>query len=41
MDIKLSEAKFWTEAQRTFLREEIAEDADWAIVVDDLSRQLR
>lgn len=39
--VRLSEADFWTESQRTFLSEEIAEDADWAEVVDDLSRRLR
>ena len=39
--VRLSEAGFWTESQRTFLSEEIAEDADWAEVVDDLNRRLR
>lgn len=41
MDVKLSDAEFWTYSQRTFLCEEIAEDADWAVVVDVLSSRLR
>jgi len=40
-DIKLSDADFWTNSQRTFACEEIAEDADCSVVVDDLSRLLR
>jgi hypothetical protein len=31
---------FWTEAQRSFLKEEIIEDADWAAVIDELNGRL-
>ena len=41
MHVKLSDAEFWTDSRRDFLSEELAEDADWAEVVDDLSRRLR
>jgi len=37
----LSKASFWTEAQATFLREAIANDSDWAEVVDELNVLLR
>lgn len=37
----LAEAEFWNDAQAAFLREEIAEDADWAEVVDQLNLALR
>ena len=37
----LSKASFWTEAQASFLREAIANDADWAEVVDELNVLLR
>lgn len=40
-DIDLADAPFWTPAQSAFLREEIAEDADWAEVVDELNARLR
>ena len=36
----LEDAPFWNAAQRQFLREELREDADWAIVVDELSEAL-
>jgi hypothetical protein len=35
-----SEAPFWSDGQRQFLREEWREDADWAIVVDELNEAL-
>jgi len=38
---KLADAPFWSPAQAAFLREEILEDADWAVVVDQLNVQLR
>lgn len=38
---KLSEAPFWNKAQAALLREEILEDADWAVVVDQLNVRLR
>ena len=28
--VKVADAPFWTTAQAAFLREELAEDADWA-----------
>ena len=39
-DVRVSEATFWNEGQRQFLREEWREDADWAIVVDELNEAL-
>ncbi len=36
----LYRAPFWTMAQRTFLKEEIIEDADWAGVIDELNSRL-
>ena len=40
-DIPLAAAPFWSPSQTAFLREEIAEDADWAEVVDTLNARLR
>ena len=40
-DLQLADAPFWTASQAQFLREEIADDADWAEVVDQLSVMLR
>jgi hypothetical protein len=39
-DILLSDAFFWTNAQASFLREEILNDADWAEVIDLLNKKL-
>lgn len=39
--LAISEAPFWTESQARFLRQQILHDADWAIVVDELSARLR
>ncbi|WP_153109546.1 DUF2789 domain-containing protein [Propionivibrio limicola] len=39
-DVALYRASFWTPAQRTFLKEEIIEDADWAGVIDELNERL-
>lgn len=36
----LYRAPFWSTAQRTFLKEEIIEDADWAAVIDELNGRL-
>ncbi len=36
----LSEAKFWNPSQAAFLKEAIAEDADWARVVEELNLML-
>jgi len=38
--VALYRAPFWTEAQRSFLKEEIIEDADWAAVIDELNGRL-
>lgn len=40
-NVRIFEAAFWTEAQAKFLREQIACDADWAVVVDKLDTELR
>ncbi|WP_435750607.1 DUF2789 domain-containing protein [Thauera sp. AutoDN2] len=39
--VKLCDAPFWTTAQAAFLREQLANDADWAELVDQLSVALR
>ena len=39
--IALADAPCWSVAQAQFLREEIAEDADWSEVVDQLNLMLR
>ena len=39
-EVALADAPFWNDAQRQFLREELGEDADWAIIVDELSESL-
>jgi hypothetical protein len=39
--IALADAPFWNPAQAALLREEWAEDADWAEVVDQLNAALR
>lgn len=39
--IALDEATFWSSHQSLFLKEMIEEDADWALVVDNLSSLLR
>lgn len=39
--IVLSDANFWTQTQREFLRDELLKDADWAEAIDLLNSQLR
>ncbi|HWS78229.1 MAG TPA: DUF2789 domain-containing protein [Thermomonas sp.] len=39
-DMRVSEAPYWNDGQRQFLREQLVVDADWAIVVDELSEAL-
>jgi hypothetical protein len=39
-DVPLYRATFWNAAQRSFLKEEIIEDADWAPVIDQLNVRL-
>ncbi|MFD1215054.1 MULTISPECIES: DUF2789 domain-containing protein [Microbulbifer] len=38
---ELSKADFWNDGQRKFLRDAIAEDANWCEVVDELDALLR
>lgn len=38
--VKLTDAEFWNDSQRTFLKEQINADAEWAIPVDDLNKRL-
>ncbi|NMX64945.1 DUF2789 domain-containing protein [Pseudomonas sp. WS 5059] len=38
--VKLIDAPFWTPQQAQFLKEELREDADWAIAVDELNQRL-
>lgn len=38
--MRLSEAPFWSKSQAMFLREELQEDADWAMVIDELNAEL-
>jgi hypothetical protein len=40
-EIPMENAAFWSAGQAQFLRESIAQDADWAEVVDHLDAQLR
>ncbi len=40
-DVPLAKATFWTASQANFLTEAIAEDSDWAEIVDSLDAQLR
>ena len=39
--IRLSNAPFWTPGQAQFLKEQIKEDADWAVVIDKFDASLR
>jgi hypothetical protein len=39
-DVRVSEAPFWNQGQRQFLREQWGADANWAIVVDALNEAL-
>ncbi len=38
--IKVSEAPFWNASQGAFLKEELLEDAEWALIVDELNVRL-
>ena len=40
-DVALADAPFWNDSQRHFLRESLADDADWAEAVDHLDARLR
>ena len=37
----LADAPFWSASQAEFLRSEVAEDTDWAIVIERLNAALR
>lgn len=37
---EIADAAFWNEGQSQFLREEMADDADWAELIDALSVRL-
>lgn len=39
--LELFSAPFWSASQAKFLREQIANDADWAEVIDQLDSRLR
>lgn len=39
--IPLSKAPFWTDGQAQFIKEQIREDADWAVVIDKFDTSLR
>ncbi len=39
--LRLADAPFWSDSQACFLREKVREDSDWALLVDELSVQLR
>lgn len=39
--VRLTDADFWTDAQRQFLRESWHQDSDWCVAVDTLNTQLR
>jgi hypothetical protein len=41
LEIPLESAAFWSAGQAQFIRESIAQDADWAEVVDHLDALLR
>ncbi len=40
-ELRLADAPCWNETQARFLREAIAQDADWAELVDQLDLALR
>jgi hypothetical protein len=40
-NVKIHQADFWNEPQKSFLQQMINEDADWAEIVDELDTKLR
>lgn len=40
-NVKLVDAPFWNDSQRSFLRDSITDDADWAEPFDQLNEALR
>jgi hypothetical protein len=41
LEIRLSEAPFWSPAQSALICEKLQEDGDWSVLIDSLSSQLR
>ncbi|MFY8272690.1 DUF2789 domain-containing protein [Pseudoalteromonas sp. SSDWG2] len=39
--IQIADAPFWSVAQRHFIQESLAQDADWSELIDILDAQLR
>ncbi|KKO47355.1 hypothetical protein WG68_01610 [Arsukibacterium ikkense] len=39
--IALADAPFWNQAQASFIRESLKQDADWSEIIDELNTQLR
>jgi hypothetical protein len=39
-DVKLIDAPFWSPQQAAFLKEELRDDAEWAMPVDELNQRL-
>lgn len=39
--VALADANFWNGAQRGFLREQLVNDSDWAVLVDSFDASLR
>ena len=39
-DVKLIDAPFWTPQQAQLLKEELLDDAEWAMPVDELNQRL-
>ena len=40
-ELAIADAPWWSPSQATWLRQVMAEDADWALLVDQLSLALR
>ena len=40
IDVRMTEAPFWSEGQRQFLLEQWNADAPWALIVDQLNESL-
>lgn len=40
-DKRLADAPYWSTSQAAFLREALSQDAEWAVVVDQLSKALQ
>jgi len=39
-DVRLADAPFWNDSQRALLRDEWAEDAEWAPIVGELNERM-